>query len=182
MYTINSEGWLEGVEWCPSPNFNTRPAEETISLLVIHSISLPAGQFGLPFVRQLFCNTLDCQSDPSFEDLDGLRVSAHLFINRLGHTAQFVSFDKRAWHAGKSIFNGRENCNDFSIGIELEGEDSTPYTDAQYQELQVVTRTLQCYYPAINADRIVGHCDIAPGRKTDPGMAFDWDYYKKAID
>ncbi|MBD2859760.1 1,6-anhydro-N-acetylmuramyl-L-alanine amidase AmpD [Spongiibacter sp. KMU-158] len=182
MYAINEAGWLLNADHCPSPNFNARPNSRDISLLVIHNISLPAGKFGLPYIRQLFCNTLDCECDPSFADLKGLEVSAHLLIARDGSITQFVPFTERAWHAGVSQFCGRENCNDFSIGVELEGDDTTPYTEQQYRELQLVTQTLQCYYPGITKERIVGHCDIAPGRKTDPGPVFDWEYYKKALD
>jgi N-acetyl-anhydromuramoyl-L-alanine amidase len=181
MYAVNEQGWLEGVEHCSSPNFNERPDDIAVDLLVIHSISLPAGCFGTPHVRELFCNTLDCSIDPTFSSLQGLQVSAHLFIDREGRTTQFVSLNKRAWHAGISCFEGRENCNDFSIGIELEGDEQTPYTALQYQELQLVTRSVQCYYPAISSGRIVGHSDVAPGRKTDPGPAFDWAYYKKVV-
>lgn len=181
MYKINNRGWMEGVEHCPSPNFNARPDGEPLSLLVIHNISLPAGEFGLPHIRHLFCNQLDCRAHASFADLAGLEVSAHLLIDRQGRSCQFVSFHDRAWHAGQSSFEGRDNCNDFSIGIELEGDDHTPYTEAQYRELQVVTATLRCYYPAITPERIVGHCDIAPERKTDPGPSFDWGCYKKAM-
>ncbi|MFT6550791.1 MAG: AmpD protein [Zhongshania marina] len=181
MYLIEPSGWLANASKIPSPNFNQRPDPSEISLLVIHNISLPAGNFGGPYVQQLFTNCLDCSAHPSFADLQGLTVSAHLFIDRLGGITQFVSFNDRAWHAGVSQFDGRENCNDFSIGIELEGSDDCAYSEAQYRELLAVTESLQSYYPAITAARIVGHCDIAPGRKTDPGAAFDWTYYKNAL-
>jgi AmpD protein len=181
MYLIEPSGWLANANKIPSPNFNQRPDPSEISLLVIHNISLPAGNFGGPYVQQLFTNCLDCSAHPSFADLQGLTVSAHLFIDRLGGITQFVSFNDRAWHAGVSQFDGRENCNDFSIGIELEGSDDCAYSEAQYRELLAVTESLQSYYPAITAARIVGHCDIAPGRKTDPGAAFDWTYYKNAL-
>lgn len=181
MYLIEPSGWLANANKIPSPNFNQRPDPSEISLLVIHNISLPAGNFGGPYVQQLFTNCLDCSAHPSFADLQGLTVSAHLFIDRLGGITQFVSFNDRAWHAGVSQFDGRENCNDFSIGIELEGSDDCAYSEAQYRELLAVTESLQSYYPAITTARIVGHCDIAPGRKTDPGAAFDWTYYKNAL-
>ena len=181
MYHIDQSGWLHEANRCPSPNFNQRPPEVDIDLLVIHNISLPPGEFGGPYIQALFCNTLDCHAHPSFADLEGLHVSSHLLIDRGGVCHQFVSFLDRAWHAGLSSHCGRDNCNDFSIGIELEGTDNQPYTDAQYRRLAVVTQTLQCYYPSISTDRIVGHSDIAPGRKTDPGPAFDWSYYKTLL-
>ena len=181
MYLIEPSGWLANANKIPSPNFNQRPDPSEISLLVIHNISLPAGNFVGPYVQQLFTNCVDCSAHPSFADLQGLTVSAHLFIDRLGGITQFVSFNDRAWHAGVSQFDGRENCNDFSIGIELEGSDDCAYSEAQYRELLAVTESLQSYYPAITTARIVGHCDIAPDRKTDPGAAFDWTYYKNAL-
>lgn len=181
MLEIDQSGWLQGVERCPSPNFNERPSEAAVDLLVIHNISLPAGVFGGSAVRELFCNQLDCDCHPDFDSLRELNVSAHLLIERSGNICQFVSFFNRAWHAGVSSFAGRDNCNDFSIGIELEGSDDLPYTQAQYQSLIMVTRCLQCYYPDITPERITGHSDIAPGRKTDPGPAFDWQYYKQQL-
>ena len=180
MQTIDG-GWLAQAEHCLSPNYGERPHNVAISLLVIHNISLPPGQFGGTHIRELFCNRLDCGAHPDFNDLDGLRVSSHLLINRDGELCQFVSFLDRAWHAGESEFQGRSNCNDFSIGIELEGTDDLPYTDQQYDSLVQVTKTLQNHYPLISPGRIVGHCDIAPGRKTDPGPAFDWHRYKKLL-
>ncbi|WP_111978215.1 1,6-anhydro-N-acetylmuramyl-L-alanine amidase AmpD [Algibacillus agarilyticus] len=161
--------------------FNERPVETDISLLVIHNISLPAGQFGLPYVNDLFMGSLDCTAHPSFCDLQGVEVSSHLFIQRDGQITQYVPFNKRAWHAGVSVFGDKNNCNDFSIGIELEGTDSIAYTAAQYDALVVATLAIMRAYPAISLDRIVGHCDIAPGRKTDPGVAFDWRLYKSRI-
>lgn len=181
MYHIDQGGWLREARHCPSPNFNERPPGSDIDLLVIHNISLPPGTFGGPHIQALFCNTLDCAADPSFADLEGLRVSSHLLIDRRGQCQQFVSFLDRAWHAGRSCYLGREDCNNFSIGIELEGADDVPYTAPQYRQLAVVTQTLQCYYPSISTDRIVGHSDIAPGRKTDPGPAFDWAHYKQLL-
>lgn len=178
---IDSRGWLTGISRCPSPNHDTRPDASDISLLVIHAISLPPDHFAGPAVQQLFCNQLDANAHPFFEQIKDLRVSAHLFIRRGGGMIQFVSFLDRAWHAGVSQFDGRENCNDFSIGIELEGNDTRPYTAAQYRALSRVTALIQRRWPAISAPRIVGHCDIAPGRKTDPGPYFDWHAYKLAL-
>lgn len=175
------DGWLESIRRAPSPNCNDRPVGTEIDLLVIHNISLPPGEFGTGCVEELFCNTLDCTRHPWFERLLGLRVSAHLLIDRHGALTQFVPFHLRAWHAGASRHDGRENCNDFSIGIELEGTDELPYTDAQYARLVDVTRTLLREYPGLCARRIVGHSDIAPGRKTDPGEAFDWERYLRAL-
>ena len=175
---LDAQAWLEpaaGITLRPSPNFNERPTDSDISLLVIHNISLPPGQFGTPFVADLFLNQLDLQADLWFkENLQGLTVSAHFVIDRAGHITQFVSCDARAWHAGVSQHAGREQCNDFSIGIELEGTDTLAYTAAQYTALAALTECLRARYP-LNAVR--GHCDIAPGRKTDPGPAFDWDCY-----
>jgi AmpD protein len=181
MYLIEPSGWLANAIKHPSPNYNQRPDLADISLLVIHNISLPAGQFGGTYVHQLFSNCLDCDAHPSFDDLRDLNVSAHVFIDRKGAVHQFVSFNDRAWHAGMSQFDGRDNCNDFSIGIELEGVDDISYTQAQYTELIAITESLQSYYPAIITASIVGHCEIAPGRKTDPGSAFDWASYKNAL-
>jgi AmpD protein len=174
-------GWDAAARRCPSPNFNERPAGSEISLLVIHNISLPAGCFGTGHVEALFCNTLDCAAHPDFADLEGLAVSSHFLIERDGSLVQFVSCDQRAWHAGLSSWCGRDNCNDFSIGIELEGTDRQPYEDAQYRELVSLTRRLQRRYPSLAAGAIVGHSDIAPGRKTDPGPAFDWARFRSAL-
>lgn len=181
MFTLQVNGWIAEAQRCPSPNFGDRPVDEMVSLLVVHNISLPPGQFGGPYIRDLFCNRLDCGAQPEFADLQGLQVSSHLLIERKGALVQFVSLHDRAWHAGVSTFRGRSNCNDYSVGIELEGSDHQPYTEAQYQTLAGVTKGLQSYYPLITTDRIVGHCDIAPGRKTDPGPAFDWNYYKSLL-
>ena len=170
------QGVLQGVRLLPSPNFNERPEGE-ISLLVIHNISLPPGQFGSASIEQLFTNQLDWDAHPYFQQIRGLEVSAHLLIDRSGEITQFVPFDKRAWHAGASCYAGRDNCNDFSIGIELEGTDDLPYTPAQYKQLIRVSEALMETYPAITKERITGHQHIAPGRKTDPGHLFDWDFY-----
>ncbi len=175
------EGWLQGAERCPSPNCNERPEGAAISLLVIHNISLPPGEFGGSSVREFFCNELDCDAHPYFDQLRDLRVSAHLLIERDGAIVQFIPFEQRAWHAGDSCFEGRDNCNDFSIGIELEGSDDAAYTEAQYASLVRVTQALMQAYPAITAERIAGHSEIAPGRKTDPGPAFDWSSYRSLL-
>ncbi len=171
---ISVDGWLANAVQCPSPNANQRPLGQEISLLVIHNISLPPGEFGTGFVAAFFCNQLDPSLHPYFETIAELKVSAHLFIDRLGNVTQFVAFTERAWHAGASAFNNIENCNDYSIGIEMEGCDNIAYTDNQYTALAEVTRKLLATYPKITPERIVGHSDIAPERKTDPGSAFDW--------
>lgn len=155
-----------------SPNWNERPVDE-ISLIVVHGISLPIGHFGSDYVGQLFMNQLETSVHPDFADLVDLHVSSHLFIRRDGAIVQFVPFDKRAWHAGVSRFEGRENCNDFSIGIELEGTDTSDYREAQYVSLANACATIVEWY-SIPPRHIVGHSDIAPGRKTDPGPAFDF--------
>lgn len=168
----------------PSPNCDTRPASEEgeVSLLVIHNISLPPGKFGGGYIEQLFTNCLPSESHPYFTDISELEVSAHVLIDRWGKCTQFVAFEERAWHAGESCFAGRNNCNDFSVGIELEGTDSSGYTDVQYSALGGLTRSLMRHYPAINRERVVGHSDIAPGRKTDPGPGFDWQRYYALFD
>ena len=171
--------WLNSAIKLPSPNFDDRPDPDDISLLVIHSISLPPEQFGGGFVDQFFCNQLNPDDHAYFKEIIHLKVSAHLLIKRCGEIVQFVAFDKRAWHAGESTYNGREKCNDFSIGIELEGSDNQNYTDPQYSQLISVTKALMHSYPAISMQKIVGHCDIAPGRKTDPGRFFNWGYFKQ---
>lgn len=180
-FFMQATGWLQGVRLLPSPNFNKRPVDVEIDLLVIHNISLPPGEFGGDHVDALFCNTLDCDADPYFDILRELRVSAHFFINRAGSVTQYVSLNDRAWHAGASQWNGSDDCNNFSIGIELEGTDTLPYTDAQYTSLTGLTHVLMQCYPAITTERIVGHNDIAPGRKTDPGEAFDWQRFRAAL-
>ncbi|NWB49033.1 1,6-anhydro-N-acetylmuramyl-L-alanine amidase AmpD [Pseudomonas gingeri] len=175
-----ASGWCQDVRHCPSPNFNQRPAEE-ISLLVIHNISLPPGQFATGKVQEFFQNRLDVTEHSYFEGIADLRVSAHFLIERDGIVTQFVSCLERAWHAGVSSFEGRETCNDFSLGIELEGTDELPFTEAQYTALIDLTRQLRAVYPAITPQRICGHSDIAPGRKTDPGPAFDWARFRAAV-
>ncbi len=162
-------------QWLPSPNFDDRPSELDISLLVIHCISLPPGEFGGNYISQLFCNQLSPTAHPYFADIHDLKVSAHLLIQRDGSIIQYVPFNKRAWHAGVSEYEGRSRCNDFSIGIELEGTDKTAYTDTQYHNLNLIIDTLLASYPKLSRQRIVGHSTIAPQRKTDPGPHFEWN-------
>jgi AmpD protein len=174
-------GYLSAAIQCPSPNANLRPQGQSVSLLVIHNISLPPGQFGTGCVQAFFTNQLDTSLDPYFHTIAELQVSAHLFIERDGAITQFVPFGARAWHAGASSFEGVANCNDYSIGIELEGCDDIAYTDAQYDALAKVTRQILTAYPLITPERIVGHNHIAPERKTDPGEAFDWGRFYKLL-
>ncbi|MBJ3813428.1 1,6-anhydro-N-acetylmuramyl-L-alanine amidase AmpD [Shimwellia pseudoproteus] len=174
------DGWLDTARRQPSPHFDDRPENEPPYLLVVHNISLPPGQFGGPWIDALFLGTLDPDAHPYFADIAQLRVSAHCLIRRDGEVVQYVPFNKRAWHAGVSSYKGRERCNDFAIGIELEGTDTLPYTGAQYQQLAAVTRLLITAYPAI-ADNMAGHCDIAPVRKTDPGPAFEWPVFRAMV-
>lgn len=164
---------LNIAQQCPSPNHNLRPNGE-ISLLVLHNISLPPKQYGGAFVEDFFQNKLDANAHPYFKDIAQLEVSSHLFIRRDGTVIQFVPFHLRAWHAGRSCYAGRENCNDFSIGIEMEGSDDEPYTHLQYAALEPIVNALMQAYPDISKDRITGHEFIAPGRKTDPGRSFNW--------
>jgi AmpD protein len=170
---IGADHWLRPARYCPSPNCNARPADSVIDLVVIHGISLPPGEFGGPWIDALFTNTLDPTRHPYFATLAGLTVSSHLLIRREGDIVQYVPFDRRAWHAGRSVYQGRENCNDFSIGIELEGTDDIPYTGPQYTTLARVMQALHIRYPATRG-HVTGHSDIAPGRKTDPGPVFQW--------
>ena len=160
-----------------SPNFNNRQNSSDIRLIVIHCISLPPNNYGGDYVKDFFLNKLEHSEDEYFEGIKDLKVSCHLFINRTGELLQFVPFDKRAWHAGESAYKGELNCNDYSIGIELEGNEIDPYTDEQYISLIEVTRELINFYPKVNSQNIVGHSDIAPDRKTDPGKSFDWNRY-----
>ena len=171
---INDRGWLSGVCRIVSPNCDARPPGTTIDLLVIHNISLPPDEFGGSAIAQLFTNTLDTTAHPYYAQLEGVKVSAHFLIRREGEIIQFVPCRKRAWHAGVSIWQGRSACNDFSLGIELEGGDSVPFSDQQYAALVRLTRRLKRAYPIRH---ITGHADIAPGRKTDPGPCFDWARY-----
>ncbi len=173
--------WLSDVAHRPSPNADERPAGCPVDLLVIHNISLPPGEFGGRYIGDLFMNRLDPRGHPYFAEIAQLRVSCHLLVGRDGGAVQFVALDRRAWHAGQSSFCGRERCNDFSIGIELEGSDDTPFTDRQYERLVRLTGEISGLYPAITAQRIVGHSDIAPGRKTDPGPCFDWRRFRELL-
>jgi len=175
------DGWLEGATHRPSPNQDARPDPADISLLVVHGISLPPGEFGGPWIDALFENRLDLTAHPYFGQLAGLQVSAHVLVRRDGEVVQYVPFGARAWHAGASCFAGRECCNDYSVGIELEGTDDLPYADAQYAALAAIAGALMQAYPAITPERIAGHCDIAPGRKTDPGLAFDWPRFLASV-
>lgn len=175
---ITADGWCQQASRQDSPNYNTRPDPADISLIVIHNISLPAGQFGGSAISDLFQNCLDCSAHESFESLRELKVSSHFLIRRDGALLQFVSTLARAWHAGVSSFDGRTACNDFSIGIELEGTDDLPFEPAQYDSLALLTRALLARFAITH---IVGHDEIAPGRKTDPGPCFDWELYERSI-
>ena len=175
---IDTEGWLTGARRIPSPNCDERPAGVAIELIVIHAISLPPGEFGGSGIVELFTNRLDPGRHPYYAAIADLRVSAHFLIRRDGALLQFVPCRLRAWHAGASSWHGRERCNDFSLGVELEGDDSSSFEDAQYERLVPLTRALQQAYPVRD---LVGHCDIAPGRKTDPGRHFDWARFRAGV-
>lgn len=177
-WTFDAYGRLPAARFLASPNCDERPAGEHVTLLVVHGISLPPGRFTGDAVAELFLNRLEPSAHPFFAGLAGLRVSAHFFVRRRGELIQFVPVSKRAWHAGFSAWKGRERCNDFSVGVELEGTDTTPFTAAQYRVLARLTRALQAVYPVRD---IVGHADIAPGRKTDPGPCFDWAHYRGLV-
>lgn len=164
-----------------SPNFNERPEGSEIDLLVVHNISLPPGRFGGPWITDLFLNRLDKNAHPYFVDIADNPVSAHALVRRDGSVVQYVPFHCRAWHAGRSEYGGVEACNDYSIGIEMEGDDDTPFTAQQYETLAALTDALLETYPALNRDRITGHSDIAPGRKTDPGRYFVWPRFRAAL-
>lgn len=169
-----NNGWLAAARHCPSPNHDDRPDRQSIELIVIHCISLPPGEYGGTHVDALFTNRLDPSAHEYFAGIADLRVSAHFLIDRQGQLTQYVSCDKRAWHAGQSLWCGRPRCNDFSIGIELEGSDRDAYTDNQYQVLAELIQCLASHYPTIKPWQLAGHEEIAPGRKTDPGPGFDW--------
>lgn len=175
------QGWLTTSTRAPCEHYDARPLPNDISLLVIHNISLPPNQFGSDHVETFFAGKLDPTEHPFFESIYQVRVSSHLYIRRTGEVVQFVSFEDRAWHAGVSSFQGRTRCNDFSIGIELEGADNIHYTEEQYIALKQVTCQIMHAYPNISLGRIVGHADIAPGRKTDPGVAFDWTRFRQQV-
>jgi len=174
-------GWLAAACRRPSANCDERPHNSEVELIVIHGISLPPGQFGEGWIEDLFCNQLDPTAHPAFADICELRVSAHVLIRRDGAVIQFVPFDKRAWHAGESRFAERERCNDFSIGIELEGTDEIAYDPTQYHVLARLVCLLMSRYPGVTPEHIVGHSDVAPGRKTDPGASFDWPMFRAML-
>jgi len=174
-------GLISGARQLSSPHCDARPASTRIDLLVIHGISLPPGEFDGEWIERLFLGSLPPDANPYFATIQNPRVSSHLLIRRDGELLQFVSFQRRAWHAGTSSYKGREACNDFSIGIELEGCDDVPYTERQYAALAAVSRAIMVAYPEITPARIVGHSDIAPGRKTDPGPAFDWSQFRERL-
>jgi AmpD protein len=176
--TIDPGGIASGARFIPSPNCDDRPAGEAVRLIVVHNISLPPGKFGGDGIIRLFCNTLDCSAHPYYDGLRDLRVSAHFLVRRGGEILQFVPCTRRAWHAGTSGWRGRARCNDFSIGIELEGTDAAPYAAAQYASLAALVAALLRSYPI---EEVVGHADIAPGRKTDPGPAFDWQRFRTLL-
>ncbi len=176
-----ASGLLEGVRFVSSPNSDSRPEGTSIDVLIIHAISLPPGEFGGRAIEQLFCNTLNPVDHPYFEQIHDEQVSAHVLIRRDGEVLQFVPFDKRAWHAGQSRCEGRTDVNDFSIGVELEGIDYLPFEPIQYRILTDVTKAIMTSYPSISRGKIYGHCDIAPGRKTDPGPHFDWTLYRQSL-
>ena len=175
------DGWLVNERRVLSPHFDQRPEPQDISLLIIHYISLPPEQFGGGYIDDFFQGKLDPQAHPYFQEISLLRVSAHCLIERTGQITQYVNFADRAWHAGLSCFEGRDKCNDFAIGIELEGSNEQPFTDAQYLALQALTQEIMRTYPHITKKRIVGHCDVSPGRKIDPGQYFDWQRYLQNI-
>ena len=174
MSISSPDGWLAGIRRLPSPNCDARPGGLEPDLIVIHGISLPPGHYGGPWIDRFFTNALPAGADPYFATIQDLRVSSHVLIARDGTLTQYVPFNMRAWHAGASNWCGREACNDFSVGIELEGTDDEPYDDRQYPVLAALIAALQQAYPSLAAGAVAGHSDIAPGRKTDPGPAFDW--------
>lgn len=181
MIVDTGTGLLDTARHLASPNHDARPAPGIIDLLVIHGISLPPGEFGGPHIDALFTNSLDPDLHPYFRAIQGMRVSSHVLVRRDGAITQYVPFHQRAWHAGESCFDNRSRCNDFSIGIELEGSDDVPYTGAQYAALAELVQALIRAYPALGLERIIGHSDIAPGRKTDPGPAFDWVHFRTLL-
>lgn len=175
-------GLMRGARQVPSPNSNERPDGVEPRLIVVHGISLPPGRFGGPHIDRLFTNRLDVSAHPAFVDLRGVRVSAHFLVRRDGRVTQYVPVQRRAWHAGASRFRGVENCNDFSVGIELEGTDHEPYTPVQYRRLAAAIRALRRALPGLSRAPVVGHADIAPGRKTDPGPSFDWTRLRRLLE
>ncbi|MGK0298468.1 MAG: AmpD protein [Gammaproteobacteria bacterium] len=174
--------WIKNVRRVRSPNCDERPKNSVINLVVIHGISLPPRQFGGNHIDNLFTNSLNPDEHTYFSDIQHLRVSAHLLINRNGLVTQYVPFNKRAWHAGESMFDGCTECNDFSIGIEMEGSDEDQYEKVQYDTLSVITKMIMKSWPDVTHERITGHSDISPGRKTDPGPKFNWNNFYKSLD
>ena len=181
MQVDRESGLMLGVRQIASPNHDSRPAGVAADLIVVHGISLPPGEFGGPWIDRLFTNSLPAEMHPYFAEVGSLRVSSHVVVARDGAVTQYVAFTQRAWHAGKSIYQGREACNDFSVGVELEGTDTLAYEPAQYGALAEVVAALCDAYPRLSPDRLVGHSEIAPGRKTDPGPAFDWPRARRLI-
>lgn len=181
MHINTRDGLISGATIRISPNADDRPADGTIDLLVIHNISLPPGEFGGPWIDDLFLNRLDPEAHPYFKEICHLHVSAHALIRRDGSITQYVPFHRRAWHAGESQYRGRTRCNDFSIGIEMEGSDDSGFTDAQYDSLISLSAALISSYPGLSQQRVAGHSDIAPGRKTDPGPRFNWRQFKMRL-
>jgi AmpD protein len=177
----SATGLLSGVRQVLSPHCDARPAGTVAELLVVHGISLPPGEFGGPWIDRLFTGTLPPEAHPFFRELAAARLSAHALVRRDGAIVQYVPFGERAWHAGASQYRGRSTCNDFSVGVELEGTDDTPYTEAQYQQLAALAAALLATYASLSAEHIVGHSDIAPGRKSDPGAAFDWPRFRALL-
>lgn len=173
--------WLKQIRRVESPNFDARPDDVEIDLVVIHGISLPPGEFGGPYIDQLFTNRLDPDGHPYFREIAHLRVSTHFLVDRRGDITQYVPVIMRAWHAGESSYCGRKQCNDFSVGIELEGVDDKSYTDAQYRTASEIVAELRRHWPAIGPGQVVGHSDVAPDRKTDPGPAFDWEHFRDLL-
>lgn len=175
-----NQHWLTSATITASPNHDNRPMESDISLIVLHCISLPPQQFGNNYIDDFFCNRLNSHAHPYFKTIAQLKVSAHVVIKRTGEIVQYVAFNQRAWHAGQSNYQGREKCNDFSIGIELEGSETQPYHPQQYQQLQALIQCLFTHYPSLSTQHITRHSDIAPQRKTDPGDSFNWlDFLEK---
>jgi AmpD protein len=174
-------GWLGGTRRVESPNSDERPPDATLDLIVVHGISLPPGRFGEGWIDRFFLNELPAAADPYFATIADVKVSAHVLIGRDGSLTQYVSFNRRAWHAGRSTYCGRNACNDFSVGIELEGTDDLPYMQVQYKQLAALVRALRRAYESLRDAEIVGHSEIAPGRKTDPGAAFDWGALRKLL-
>ena len=178
MHINTKTGLVENTQYTASPNRDDRPSDCHIDLIVIHSISLPPGEYGGPWIEKLFTNQLPADEHPYFKDIHQMKVSSHVLIHRDGTVQQFVPFHQRAWHAGHSCYQGRETCNDFSIGIELEGTDDSEFEDIQYRQLAELINALDSSYASIKKNRLTGHSDISPGRKTDPGTGFDWDRLK----